>query len=91
MSSPGPPRPSGTRGYSLLLVDKDLLAEGSHTCLPAAKTHGIRGADISGIAFDGAVVPASALIGEEGEGIETVLRSLQITRTICAALSVGAA
>ncbi|MFI2634417.1 acyl-CoA dehydrogenase family protein [Streptomyces collinus] len=80
----------GTRGYSLLLVDKALLADGSHTCLPAAKTHGIRGADISGIAFDGAVVPASALIGEEGEGIETVLRSLQITRTICAALSLGA-
>ncbi|QEV30481.1 acyl-CoA dehydrogenase [Streptomyces coeruleorubidus] len=80
----------GTRGYSLLLVDKALLADGSHTCLPAAKTHGIRGADISGIAFDGAVVPASALIGEEGEGIETVLRSLQITRTICASLSLGA-
>ncbi|GHC74580.1 acyl-CoA dehydrogenase family protein [Streptomyces violaceochromogenes] len=80
----------GTRGYSLLLVDKALLADGSHTCLPAAKTHGIRGADISGIAFDGAVVPATALIGEEGEGIETVLRSLQITRTICAALSLGA-
>ncbi|WP_428953256.1 acyl-CoA dehydrogenase family protein [Streptomyces sp. cg35] len=80
----------GTRGYSLLLADKSQLEEGSYTCLPAARTHGIRGADISGIAFDGAVVPASALIGEEGEGIETVLRSLQITRTICAALSLGA-
>ncbi|MFI7338858.1 acyl-CoA dehydrogenase family protein [Streptomyces sp. NPDC050085] len=80
----------GTRGYSLLLADKSQLAKGSYTCLPAAKTHGIRGADISGIAFDGAVVPASALIGAEGEGIETVLRSLQITRTICAALSLGA-
>ncbi|GAA2347970.1 acyl-CoA dehydrogenase family protein [Streptomyces kunmingensis] len=80
----------GTRGYSLLLADKSCIGQGSYTCLPAARTHGIRGADISGIAFDGAVVPASALIGEEGEGIETVLRSLQITRTICAALSLGA-
>ncbi|MGX1756536.1 acyl-CoA dehydrogenase family protein [Streptomyces lydicus] len=80
----------GTRGYSLLMADKSRLAEGSYTCLPAARTHGIRGADISGITFDGAVVPASALIGEEGKGIEIVLRSLQITRTICAALSLGA-
>ncbi|MDN3262252.1 acyl-CoA dehydrogenase family protein [Streptomyces sp. CSDS2] len=80
----------GTRGYSLLLADKSCLDKGSYESLPAARTHGIRGADISGIAFDGAVVPASALIGEEGEGIETVLRSLQITRTICAALSLGA-
>ncbi|GAA2943461.1 acyl-CoA dehydrogenase [Streptomyces enissocaesilis] len=81
----------GTRGYSLLLVDKAELAPGTYTCLPAARTHGIRGADISGIAFSDARVPAGALIGEEGQGIEIVLRSLQITRTICAALSLGAA
>ncbi|WP_228989521.1 acyl-CoA dehydrogenase family protein [Streptomyces sp. DH8] len=80
----------GTRGYSLLLVDRSTLADGSHTPLPAARTHGIRGADISGISFTGARVPASALHGAEGSGIETVLRALQITRTLCASLSLGA-
>ncbi|MFC9861766.1 MULTISPECIES: acyl-CoA dehydrogenase family protein [unclassified Streptomyces] len=81
----------GTRGYSLLLADKTALAPDTYSTLPAARTHGIRGADISGIAFHGAGVPAGALIGAEGQGIEIVLRSLQITRTICAALSLGAA
>ncbi|MEV7893994.1 acyl-CoA dehydrogenase family protein [Streptomyces cyaneofuscatus] len=80
----------GTRGYSLLLVDRSTLADGTHTPLPAARTHGIRGADISGISFTGARVPASALLGAEGSGIETVLRALQITRTLCASLSLGA-
>jgi alkylation response protein AidB-like acyl-CoA dehydrogenase len=78
------------RGYSLLLVDKDTLPPGSFRTLPKALTHGIRGVDISGIAFDGAVVPAGALVGSEGGGAETVLRTLQLTRTMCAALSLGA-
>ncbi|MEU1513056.1 acyl-CoA dehydrogenase family protein [Streptomyces sp. NPDC005811] len=84
-------RDAGPRGLSLLLIDKERLAPGSYRCLPAARTHGIRGADISGIAFEGAEVPRTALIGEEGTGLETVLKSLQLTRTLCAALSLGAA
>ncbi|PZT77856.1 acyl-CoA dehydrogenase [Streptomyces sp. AC1-42W] len=81
----------GPRSLSLFLVDKKRLAPGSHRCLPKQRTHGIRGADISGIAFDGALVPDDALVGEAGHGAETVLRTLQLTRTVCAALSLGAA
>ncbi|MGW7602457.1 acyl-CoA dehydrogenase family protein [Streptomyces antimycoticus] len=80
----------GARGFSLLLVDKKQLAPGTYMCLPAARTLGIRGADISGISFDGAEIPAAALIGAPGQGVEIVLRSLQITRTLCTALSLGA-
>ncbi|MEU2426283.1 AMP-binding protein [Streptomyces sp. NPDC007851] len=79
----------GSRGFSLFLVDKARLAPGSWRPLPAVPTHGVRGADISGIAFDGAEIPADALVGKEGEGLETVLKGFQITRTLCSAMSLG--
>lgn len=81
----------GTRGFSLFLVDKRDMEPGGYTCLPKERTHGVRGVDISGIDFHGGQIPAAALIGEVGAGIEVVLKSLQITRTVCVALSVGAA
>ncbi|GGZ73205.1 acyl-CoA dehydrogenase family protein [Streptomyces bluensis] len=82
----------GPRGFTVLLVDKRRMTEGEHyRCLDKIRTHGIRGADISGIAFDGAPVPADAAVGGEGGGVETVLKALQLTRTMCASLSLGAA
>ncbi|MEU6672643.1 acyl-CoA dehydrogenase family protein [Streptomyces sp. NPDC046925] len=80
----------GPRGFSVLLVDKRELDEAAYRHLPKVDTHGIRGADISGIVFDGARVPRRALVGAEGGGIETVIKALQLTRTMCAALSLGA-
>ncbi|MDW5329451.1 acyl-CoA dehydrogenase family protein [Plantactinospora sp. KLBMP9567] len=81
----------GTRGFSLLMVDKRRLASGTFRCLPKERTHGVRGADISGIAFAGAEVPAEALVGTAGAGPEIVLKSVQLTRTMCAAMSLGLA
>lgn len=78
----------GPRCFSLFLIDKATLTD--YRTLPKVRTHGIRGVDISGIAFDGAWVPATALVGEPGDGIETVLRALQLTRTMCVGLSLGA-
>ncbi|MEU6093117.1 acyl-CoA dehydrogenase family protein [Streptomyces sp. NPDC047085] len=80
----------GPRGFSVLLVDKRELDEHTYRHLPKIPTHGIRGADISGIAFEGARVSREALVGAEGAGIETVIKALQLTRTMCAALSLGA-
>jgi alkylation response protein AidB-like acyl-CoA dehydrogenase len=84
-------QPGGPRGFSVLLVDRRILDRTSHHPLPAVRLHGIRGADISGIAFRDAPVTPSALVGAEGSGLETVLKSLQLTRTLCASLSLGAA
>ncbi|GLF95602.1 acyl-CoA dehydrogenase family protein [Streptomyces yaizuensis] len=82
----------GPRGFTVLLVDKRTLTPGEHyRQVPKIPTHGIRGADISGIVFDGAPVPADAAVGAEGAGLETVLKALQLTRTMCASLSLGAA
>ncbi|MEU2339198.1 acyl-CoA dehydrogenase family protein [Streptomyces sp. NPDC013172] len=80
----------GARGHSLFVFDKTLAADGTWRPMPKAPTHGIRGIDISGIEFSGAQLPPAARIGAEGTGVETVLRALQLTRTMCAALSLGA-
>ena len=81
----------GPRGFSVLLVDKRELSPGGYTCLDKVRTLGIRGADISGIAFHRAEVPTGAMIGPPGSGIETILKALQLTRISCVALSLGAA
>ncbi|MEV6947376.1 acyl-CoA dehydrogenase family protein [Streptomyces sp. NPDC051172] len=81
----------GPRGFSVLLVDKRELDKDHYRHLPKVHTHGIRGADISGITFHDAPVDRSALVGTEGTGLEIVLKALQLTRTMCAALSLGAA
>jgi alkylation response protein AidB-like acyl-CoA dehydrogenase len=81
----------GPRGFSMFLVDKRELAPERYRYLPKVLTHGIRGADISGIVFDGARIPASALVGAVGDGLAITLKALQLTRTGCAALSLGAA
>lgn len=80
----------GPRGFTLFLVDKRQLTADSFTCLPKERTHGIRGADISGIAFHGAPLRADAVVGAAGSGIEVVLKTMQLTRTACVSLSLGA-
>lgn len=80
----------GPRGFSLLLVDKRRTGDAVRD-LPKARTHGVRGADISGVGFTRAQVPTDAVLGAPGAGLEIVLKSLQLTRTLCAALSLGPA
>ncbi len=76
------------RGFSLFLVEKN---SDRHTSLPKIKTHGIRGADISGIRFDDMFVPDHFVIGRTGAGLEIMLKAFQLTRTVIPALSLGAA
>jgi alkylation response protein AidB-like acyl-CoA dehydrogenase len=81
----------GARGFSVLLVDKRALAPDTFRYAEKVRTHGVRGADISGITFHDAEVPADAIVGEPGQGAEIVLKALQLTRTVSVGLSVGAA
>ncbi len=67
-------------------MDKARLRPPEYEYLPKVRTHGIRGADISGIAFHGA---PGELVGRAGTGVETVVKGLQLTRIVCAALSLG--
>ncbi|GAA5084348.1 alkylation response protein AidB-like acyl-CoA dehydrogenase [Thermocatellispora tengchongensis] len=79
----------GPRAFDVVYADKAGLAPGTFRTLPKERTLGIRGADISGIAYTGAPVPEGNRVGEPGTGLETVLRALQLTRTMCAGLSLG--
>jgi alkylation response protein AidB-like acyl-CoA dehydrogenase len=81
----------GPRGFSLFLVNKSALPAGSYSHVPKILTHGIRGADISGIRFEGATIDRGSIIGTQGAGLEIILKALQLTRTMCAGLSLGAA
>lgn len=80
----------GPRGFSLLFADKRQMDSAAFQHLPKVQTIGLRGADLSGIRFERCQLPASARIGSDGSGFELALKSLQITRTLCAGLSLGA-
>lgn len=77
------------RNHSLFIVNKRDLDCSRYYYLPRVKTHGLRGCDISGIGFRQCAMPADALIGAEGAGLELALKGFQVTRTFCTALSLG--
>ena len=81
---------SGPRGFSLFLVGREQFDAASYAFVPKTATHGIRGADLGGMEFHGSRVPASAVVGPSGLGRELVLRTFQVSPTMCAALSLGA-
>lgn len=77
------------RNHSLFIISKEQLNSQRYYYLPRVKTHGLKGCDISGIGFRGCSIPASCLIGQPGHGLELALKGFQVTRTFCAALSLG--
>ncbi|MHA6763580.1 acyl-CoA dehydrogenase family protein [Streptacidiphilus sp. PAMC 29251] len=81
----------GPRGFTLFLIDKASLPSGTYRCLPKVSTVGIRGADISGVVLQDAPIGRDAVIGDVGGGAELLLKALQLSRTLCPALSLGAA
>jgi alkylation response protein AidB-like acyl-CoA dehydrogenase len=81
---------AGPRGLSLFMLDKGELDPKRYSNLPKILTHGMRGSDISGIKFENCPVPARSLLGGEGGGLQLALRGFQITRALCAAISLGA-
>ncbi|MEU7068020.1 acyl-CoA dehydrogenase [Streptomyces sp. NPDC046161] len=80
----------GSRSHSVLLLDPEQLTD-TRTAVAARRTNvGLRGCRWAGVEFDDCPVPESALLGPEGSGIETALRSFQISRTVISATAVAA-
>ncbi|MEM9164318.1 MAG: acyl-CoA dehydrogenase, partial [Cyanobacteria bacterium P01_F01_bin.4] len=73
---------AGPRGFSLFMVEKSKLPDDSYTHLPKIKTHGLRGADISGICFHQSPLSKNALVGSPGKGLDLTLKAFQITKTL---------
>lgn len=80
-----------SRSLTLFMVEKRDLDPAHYANLPRVKTLGLRGCDISGLRFDDCPIPESSRLGDVGEGLELALRAFQVTRTLCAGLSLGAA
>jgi alkylation response protein AidB-like acyl-CoA dehydrogenase len=78
------------RGQSLFLLRKNDLPAGTYEDLPREATHGLRACDISGIRFIDTPVTSAELLGQTGEGLEWALKGLQVTRTCCTPLALGA-
>jgi len=80
----------GARNLSLFMVEKSRLDPSTFSYMPKVKTYGLRGCDICGIKFNGTKIADASLIGKEGSGLEIAIKAFQVTRTLCAALSIGA-
>jgi alkylation response protein AidB-like acyl-CoA dehydrogenase len=71
---------------SAFLVERD---RSGLSIEPLPETMGCKGGEHGVIAFDGVRVPASALVGTEGQGQEHLERALEISRVFIAASSWG--
>lgn len=76
---------------SLMLVRPDGLPSGALSPLPRIRTLGLRGHDMGGLVFHDCRLPASALVGRAGRGMEMALTTLQYTRTMIGGMALGAA
>jgi alkylation response protein AidB-like acyl-CoA dehydrogenase len=79
----------GSRSHSQVYVDKSRLPAGRTTYLPRFRTTGMRGVQLGGVEFRDCPLPATAVLGAEGRGLETALRSFQVTRTTLVSMSTG--
>ena len=80
----------GLLGFSLFSIDKSIVGE-AYKPTPKLPTHGVRGLDISGFSLDKVFVSKNALLGKEQQGLEITYKTFQISRTLCACLSLGGA
>jgi alkylation response protein AidB-like acyl-CoA dehydrogenase len=81
----------GPRSLSWLWVEPSRLPDGAVSVLPRQPTHGMRASSLAGLAFHDAQLPASALVGSRGEGLELTLKLFQLTRPLVSAFGLGIA
>ncbi|MFE2105371.1 acyl-CoA dehydrogenase [Kitasatospora sp. NPDC059463] len=80
----------GNRSHSLLLVDPAAVPRDRLRFLPRFRTSGMRATHLGGVEFLECPVPASAVVGEIGDAMETVLRCFQVTKSVASSAMVGA-
>ena len=81
---------TGLRGLTLfLLLDTDADTQ-RWTRLQKIKTHGVRGSALGGISLSGQPAGSGSIIGKLGEGMEILLKTLEITRVLVAGFALGA-
>ncbi len=81
---------NGPAAYSVFVLDKWKTPAGTLEELPGQKLHGLRAMDISGLRLNGAFVPDSALLGQEGQGLEIALKATQVARAVISSIAMSA-
>lgn len=79
----------GSRSHTHLLIDLTDAPPSRLSYLPRFQTVGVRGCLLGGIEFDDLPVPVSAVVGEVGGAMETVLRTFQTTRGMLPGMGIG--
>ncbi|NEE06945.1 acyl-CoA dehydrogenase [Streptomyces sp. SID7499] len=82
-------RRPGSRSHSQILLDRTRVPADRLRHLPRFATVGMRGVQLGGMAFHDCPLPADALVGPLGHGLETALKSFQVTRTTLVAMFTG--
>lgn len=82
-------RAAGPRGHSQLLVDAAELVPGSYRRLSRFETSGMRGVQLGGVEFSDSPVSPASVVGRPGQGVETALRSFQLTRIALPGMTIG--
>lgn len=80
---------TGSRSHSLVFVNKRKIDTGRVRYLPRFPTMGMRGVQLGGIEFEQCPVPRDAILGDEGQALETAIKSFQITRTALPGMFIG--
>ncbi|RKH22340.1 acyl-CoA dehydrogenase, partial [Corallococcus sp. CA031C] len=71
---------TGSRNHSQVLVDLTRAPRDRVTHLPRFRTTGMRGVPLGGVTFRDCPVPSDGVLGTPGQGLETALKSFQVTR-----------
>ncbi|RKH72211.1 acyl-CoA dehydrogenase [Corallococcus aberystwythensis] len=80
---------TGSRNHSQVLVDLTRLPRERVTHLPRFRTVGMRGVPLGGVTFQDCPVPTEAILGASGQGLETAIKSFQVTRVALPGMFLG--
>ncbi|GAQ50760.1 acyl-CoA dehydrogenase [Streptomyces acidiscabies] len=78
----------GSRSHSQILLDKRTLDPARLRDLPRFPSSGMRAVQLHGIEFADCPLPPDSILGR-GRGLETAIRSFQITKTVTPAVMCG--
>ncbi|MEV6984546.1 acyl-CoA dehydrogenase [Sphaerisporangium sp. NPDC051017] len=81
---------TGRRGpgaFTLVLLEGSVVEECRTAIRPSS---GMRGIGLAGFEFDGVPVPASALVGREGRGLDIAMRAMQYVRVMSTGANLAA-
>ena len=83
--------PRGPAAFTAVLLDTAQLSDPTTVRHRPTATTGMRGVDFADLEFHGTPVPAGAVVGVPGRGLEAAMRAQQVVRLMSTAASAAAA